>query len=231
MNDHVSEVASLSHDIRNMMATILLASEVLEDSTDNRTVDLAKRISKVADACTAFCRAAIDAETSPRSKDETKSVFLADLINEIVGQLEIQHGQKLSFRVHCSEKLTAPLCQARLYRVLFNLIENAAKAVCESDGSAVDIRVEKRDGALAIEVIDDGPGFNASGLQMVLLKTKPDNVVDKRQHGIGLPTVVSLSRQMGGRLTKMDTAERGTSFRLLFPNCFQPTKQFTPMIA
>ncbi len=219
MNKHVSEVASLSHDIRNMMSSILIASQVLEDSADNRTVDLAKRISKAADACTAFCRAAIDAEMRPRVAKKTNPIFLADVLDEVVGQFSTRRDDPISFRINCASDLAVRICRARLQRVLFNLIKNSVDAICRSSGTTVDVNAREYNGLLVIEISDDGPGFDASKKHILMQDSKKADSANEHQHGIGLPTVAALIDQMGGRLTRDKAPRKGASFRLYFPDC------------
>ena len=69
-------------------------------------------------------------------------------------------------------------------QVLFNLLDNAAKYAPE--GSRIDLRARRDGDAVAIEVIDEGPGIPPGDLERVFDKFYRVQAQDRRRAGTGL---------------------------------------------
>jgi len=102
-------------------------------------------------------------------------------------------------------------------RVVDNLLTNAARYT--ETGSIV-VELAGSPATLTIKVSDTGPGIGPDALEMVF---RPGETVhgEKRDgsYGLGLPIVVRLLDQIGGRLEVMSRRSMGTTFWAHFPTC------------
>ncbi|GIL39038.1 XrtA/PEP-CTERM system histidine kinase PrsK [Roseiterribacter gracilis] len=107
---------------------------------------------------------------------------------------------------------TVALDAAQFERSLEHLIDNALEV--SPDGIGIDVRLEKTETALAIEVIDRGrgmaPGFVATELFRPFRSTKGG-------HGIGAYQVRETARAAGGDLVVVSEPGVGTTMRLVLP--------------
>lgn len=102
-------------------------------------------------------------------------------------------------------------------QIIVNLLRNAGHACVDSGvpDKRITVRVEPRDGAVAIAVIDNGIGIPAENVTRVFahgFTTKPNG------HGFGLHNGAVAAREMGGALTVESPGPGcGATFTLLLP--------------
>jgi two-component system sensor histidine kinase KdpD len=114
-----------------------------------------------------------------------------------------------------------------LERVLTNLISNAIKY--SPTGSAVHVGARALDGAVAIEVADEGRGIPAEALSRVFepYYRVPDAAGAARGTGIGLAVVKALVEAHGGTVRVDSAPALGTRVTVLLP-CYEPSVVDTP---
>ncbi len=210
------DVAGLSHDIRNVMVSIRLATDQLEQAESDSTVKAARKISKAVDACVAFCAAAMESQETTIRLDGIGTIQIGDLVEEVADQLEAQCDERVTINIECPPYIIVPLCQARLYRVLLNLVKNSVDAITMYGGSRIDVTAHVVSSRFVIDVTDDGPGLQATKVESDH-RAKYSGPADAGGHGFGLPTATALAREMGGRLFNVGTGSRGTCYRLSLP--------------
>jgi nitrogen fixation/metabolism regulation signal transduction histidine kinase len=99
-----------------------------------------------------------------------------------------------------------------LARAIGNLVGNALDAM--PDGGILRVAAAVKDGALAIEVADTGPGLTDE--QRTRLFT-PYYTTKKGGTGLGLAIVQGIVSDHGGRIQVVSAPGRGTTFTLLLP--------------
>lgn len=103
-------------------------------------------------------------------------------------------------------------------QVLFNLIDNAAKYA--PAGSAIAIRARQDEGAVVIEVLDEGPGLPPADLERVFDSfyrvRKGDQV--RAGTGLGLAICRGFVEAMGGMIEAGNRRDRtGAVFAIRMP--------------
>ena len=149
--------ASVAHEIRNPLAAISHASQLLvEDASDAGLKRLASivrentlRLNRLVDDILRVAR-----REAPLGDDIELASFLPDWLNEFVRDrlqakrrvvLEVPSGVFVRFE------------RSHLRQVLYNLVDNALRYASDADG-AVRVFVEPGGTAVALWVTDDGPG-------------------------------------------------------------------------
>jgi signal transduction histidine kinase len=104
-----------------------------------------------------------------------------------------------------------------LDRVLKNLISNALKY--SPAGSCVRVRARSADGAVAVDVEDEGPGVSADELTRIFepYYRAPSTARLERGIGLGLAVVKSLVEAHGGTIRAERGAEHGTRMTFVIP--------------
>jgi two-component system sensor histidine kinase KdpD len=103
-------------------------------------------------------------------------------------------------------------------QVLVNLLDNAAKYA--PSGSEIRIRARRTRGAVAIEVLDEGPGIPEDRLERVFEKFHRVKHGDRQRAGTGLGLAIcrGFVTALGGKIVAANRADRsGAIFTITFP--------------
>jgi len=200
-----TSVAKISHDLRNILSTALLVADRLQ-SVNDPTVQRATRtlIPAVERAAQLVTRTVDFAREGPPPITRT-AVELSDLTEEAISVVRPMNPD-VRFVNEIPEDLVLPLDRAQIYRVLVNLMKNAAEA-----GAKTIQLVTDRDGVVTqLRVSDDGPGLPLR-VQDNLFKPFTSS---GRYGGTGLGLAIArdLIRAHGGDLVLQETGPRGTIF-------------------
>ena len=144
------------------------------------------------------------------ARPELAKLDLARVVGDSVAWLR-SHPLLRDCRVTvvAAEGLTIDSDASLWHQIVGNLLINAGEAT-EGRG-AIEVRVERRGRELLVEVHDDGPGVapeRRASLFEALASTKP------RGSGLGLFSVASCARLLGGCVTVGDSPLGGALFRV-----------------
>jgi signal transduction histidine kinase len=200
-----TSVAKISHDLRNILSTALLVADRLQ-SVNDPTVQRATRtfIPAVERAAQLVTRTVDFAREGPPPITRT-AVQLNEVAEEAISVVR-PLDPDVRFVNEVPDELVLPLDRAQIYRVLVNLMKNAAEA-----GAKTIRLVTERDGAVTqLRVADDGPGLPLR-VQDNLFKPFTSS---GRYGGTGLGLAIArdLIRAHGGDLVLEQTGPRGTTF-------------------
>ena len=181
------DLAGLVHDLNNVFETITEAAELLAD--DGSAAELAATIAR---SVARGRRLVNGIGESARSSTDLDLVvgraagFLRDMA-------AILRGVDVQIETRLGEGLRVPGPAPEWERVFMNLFLNAAQAM--SSGGKINVSAGERDGNLAIEVTDNGPGI-PSGILMRIFE--PKFSTRERHSGLGLHIVDTIVRRYGG---------------------------------
>ncbi|HOU52502.1 MAG TPA: ATP-binding protein [Myxococcota bacterium] len=107
----------------------------------------------------------------------------------------------------------------KIRQVLWNLVQNAREAIRDGGKAGRVVlrggtRVERGEGAIFLEVQDDGPGIAPEVLERVF---EPFFTTKTHGSGLGLAVVQRIVREHGGRLEVQSRPGEGTTFRVILP--------------
>lgn len=213
---------SVAHDLRTPLSTVKSALESLErfahdDATRGELLAAARgeadRLARFVENLLDMNR--IEAGVIRAKKERCEAVDLVD-----AGLARARHalgGRRVSRDV--SSGLPAVIADAALAEgALANVLENAAKY--SPPEGAILIRAYRADHALAIEVLDEGPGIPASVLEHMFGKFVRGVDGDGRPPGVGLGLAIAKGfvEAQGGRITAENRADRaGALIRITLP--------------
>lgn len=206
--------ASLAHEIRNPLASIEGAVDIIERSRnpERRTEVLAivkKEILRLKDLLTNLLNFA-----RPRPP-EIRRVKINELIESVV-ELTAHDAEKrgVELSTHVSSPLPAAECDGEQIRqVLLNLTLNALEA-SDAGGGKVVLSARNQDNNLLIEVADEGRGIAEADLEKIFdpfYTTKEDGT------GLGLAISSQILIQHSGTITVKRNPVRGLTFTLVLP--------------
>jgi signal transduction histidine kinase len=200
-----TSVAKISHDLRNILSTALLVADRLQ-SVNDPTVQRATRtlIPAVERAAQMVTRTVDFAREGPPPVTRT-AVQLSELTDEAISMVRPLNPD-VRFINEVPEELVLPLDRSQIYRVLVNLMKNAAEAGAKS----ISLTTDRENAVTQMRVSDDGPGLPLR-VQDNLFKPFTSS---GRYGGTGLGLAIArdLIRAHGGDLVLESTGPRGTVF-------------------
>jgi signal transduction histidine kinase len=213
-----SAVAKVSHDLRNMLTTAQLMADRIEASADpavSRTAP--KLVSSLARAIN-LCERTLAYGKAEELPPEPVRVPLLPLVQEVLdNEREAATTECVDFVAEVPEGLQVRADPDQLFRVLSNLVRNAAQAI-EASGKAgsVTVLASRAAGHSEIRISDTGPGLPQRARENLFQPFRGG--VRQGGTGLGLVIAAELVRGHGGALALEETGPRGSTFRLTLPD-------------
>lgn len=212
---------SIAHEIRNPLAAISHANQLLAESGNLHSKD--RRFTEIIAEHTQRMEQMVETILQLSRRDTTRaeelelSRWLKDFVAEFRDRKELK-GQDLAMRLDAGAELRARVDPAHLYQILWNLSENALRYGRPPDGVTqplIEYRIGPLPGPEAIElaVLDRGPGVPEDIAEHLF---EPFYTSNPRGTGLGLFIARELCECNQARLKYERRAEGGSCFRILF---------------
>jgi signal transduction histidine kinase len=221
-------VATVSHDLRNPLGTIIMAVEMLVrgDHLDakgativggiRRSVDrMSKMIAQLLDFTRAHSGAGLPLERRP--------INLQAVCRQVVEELELQHSMPGRFRCEFRGNLSGAWDGDRLAQLVSNLGGNAIEH--GAPDTPIDIRVYDDGEEVLLEMHNQGPPITSELLPFVFAPFRQaSEQKGAKSGGLGLGLYISdqIVRAHGGLIGALSTAAEGTTFSVRLPR--RPTE-------
>jgi signal transduction histidine kinase len=139
-----------------------------------------------------------------------------DLAQVARDALALYEGAQVPVRAELPEAPLSPVLADRqqLQQVLLNLLENARDAVAKKTGGAIVVRVRALDGAIELEVEDNGVGLSAAVRERLFT---PYFTTKSSGTGLGLAIVHRIVTDHGGRVSVRSAEGAGATFTITLP--------------
>jgi signal transduction histidine kinase len=210
-----SAIARIQHDLRNILANAQLASDRLTTIEDPLVKRLTPRLVASLDRAVSLATATLRYGRAEERAPERRKIALKPLIEEAGESVVARAENKVCFRDGIDPALIIDADPEQLYRMVLNLLRNAAEAL-SSEGGDIRVSAERVNGAVTLDIHDTGPGI-------------PDALRDKLFQpfagsaraggsGLGLAIARDLARGHGGDITLIATGSEGTHFRISIPD-------------
>jgi two-component system sensor histidine kinase FlrB len=206
--------ATLAHEIRNPLASVSGAAEMLASGTLSRSkaekmagliVSQSRRVSELLEGYLGLAR---NSDDFPRSAMDL-TVFAREAAESASHGFA---GAEITFSG--AENIKVEGNELRLGQALGNLIRNAVEAQVEKGPGKVEIKTEAGEGEARLTVSDRGPGIPRERLDRVL---EPFYTTKAEGTGLGLYLVDRIARDHGGRLELENRPEGGLEASLVMP--------------
>lgn len=211
-------VSKINHDLRNMLTTAQLLGDRLGEVEDPTVRRIAPRLVRTLARAIDFCGATLAYGRASEQPPQRRLVPVKPLIEEQLDLTALAHGIPVSVAVAIPDDLVMDADPDQLARVLLNLLRNAVEALsrAQTQDAAIEIAGERRDGAVALRISDNGPGI-------------PDRIrgrlfsafqASERAGGtgLGLPVAEELVRLHGGTIVLESRSGSGATFLVTIPD-------------
>ena len=168
INNYIEQKTSfltgISHDLGTIITRIKLRLELLDNKKD--TIHLKKDV----ETMQLFLKEYLDySKKNNRSRFETVNIF--KLICEVV---QSSKKKKKEVIIKCSKNLRINTDKNSLFRIIFNLFENALRY-----GSKIHINANKKNQNIVINIEDNGPGIDEEFIKQIF---KPFYKIDSSRN-------------------------------------------------
>ena len=206
-------VAKINHDLRNSLATAVLVSDRLADIDDPEVKRVTPRLYNAIDRAINLCSQTLIYAQEPRTRLTHTRFHLRELVTEVCAAMREPEaeGNQLAWDVDVDDSLDIEADREQLYRLLYNLSQNAY----EAGATRLRVSASMDGGSLRVEVADNGPGL-ADKARENLFKPFAGST---REGGTGLGLVIAhdIMRAHGGVLSLVQSDGQGTTFRFEMP--------------
>jgi signal transduction histidine kinase len=213
-------VSKINHDLRNLLASSQLLSDQLASVPDPRVQRFAPKLMRSLERAIAFCQSTLSYGRAQEAAPDRRMILVEPVINEVRESAGLASDASIGWINAIERGLTIDADPDQLFRILLNLVRNAAQALegqPPSDGAPLQIRITgRREGAVTIlEVSDTGPGVP---------QRARDHLFEAFQgsarpggSGLGLAIAAELVRAHDGDIHLVE-GTLGATFRITMPD-------------
>ncbi len=213
-------VSKINHDLRNLLASSQLLSDQLASVPDPRVQRFAPKLMRSLERAIAFCQSTLSYGKAQEAEPDRRMVLIEPVIKEVRESAGLASDTSIEWINAIERGLTVDADPDQLFRVLLNLVRNAAQAL-ESDKSGLGVARQirftgRREGAVTIlEISDTGPGIPEKA-KAHLFEAFQGSSRDGGT-GLGLAIAAELVRAHGGELNLVE-GTLGATFRIMIPD-------------
>ncbi|MDX1580985.1 MAG: ATP-binding protein, partial [Alphaproteobacteria bacterium] len=152
---------------------------------------------------------------APETRPHPRAFDLSGLVDEVAYAVGLNKHPQIRFENRVPTDFDLVADPDQLFRVLQNLVRNAAEALGEEEGQ-IDIWAEYRGNDALIEVRDTGPGIPKSARENLFKPFKGSARTGGT--GLGLASARELVEAHEGEITLVKSDDRGTIFCISLPH-------------
>jgi signal transduction histidine kinase len=213
-------VSKINHDLRNLLASSQLLSDQLATVPDPRVQRFAPKLMRSLERAIAFCQSTLSYGRAQEAAPDRRMIGIEPVVAEVRETAGLASDASITWISAIERGLSVDADPDQLFRVLLNLVRNAAQALesnPKNDPASMQIRVTgRREGAVAIlEVSDTGPGVPQRARENLFKAFQTSG----RQggSGLGLAIAAELVRAHGGDISLVE-GTIGATFRIVIPD-------------
>ena len=215
----------LVHEIRNPLASLKSASEILQDTNDiDQRIKLINILShdvqRIERLITDYSQMLKDEVAL--SKEKIKRLDIEPIIKSVVDDFNniygVKRGINISYKNDGENKYVINGIENRIEQIIANLLENAISF--SEDNKEILVKVSKsNDRKIIINVIDEGQGFKEKDTKKIFNRFYSNRPDKFGQHsGLGLNIVKNLVDLHNGTINASNRIDqKGASIEIIFP--------------
>ena len=215
----------LVHEIRNPLASLKSASEILHDTSDIKQrvklIDiLSHDVQRIERLITDYSQ--ILKDEVALSKEKIKKLDIEPIIKSVVDDFnniyKLKRGIKISYENDKKDKYFINGIENRIEQIVANLLDNAVSFT--NDNKEVLVKVSKsKDNKVILNILDEGDGFKEKDTKKIFNRFYSDRPDKFGQHsGLGLNIVKNLVDLHNATIIASNRAnQKGANMEIVFP--------------
>jgi signal transduction histidine kinase len=213
-------VSKINHDLRNLLASSQLLSDQLASVPDPRVQRFAPKLMRSLERAIAFCQSTLSYGRAQEAAPDRRMMLVEPVVNEVRESAGLASDASISWINAIERGLTIDADPDQMFRILLNLVRNAAQALegqPRNEATPQQIRITgRREGAVTIiEVSDTGPGVPQKARNHLFEAFQGS--VRPGGSGLGLAIAAELVRAHGGDIHLVE-GTLGATFRITMPD-------------
>lgn len=210
-----SAVAKIQHDLRNILSSAQLASDRLTAIDDPVVNRLTPRLVASLDRAVKLATSALHFGRADEQPPRRSILLLAPVVAE-AAEAAFGLRENIELRAVIDPTLKVDADPEQLYRILLNLLRNAAEALSSRASALIEISAKLEAGRVWIEIRDNGAGIPGATVKKLF---RPFAATAREGgSGLGLAIARELARAHGGDVLLLETSAEGTAFRVEIPD-------------
>ena len=212
-------VSKINHDLRNLLASSQLLSDQLASVPDPRVQRFAPKLMRSLERAIAFCQSTLSYGKVQEPAPDRRLVAVEPAVAEVRETAGLSPDASITWVAAIERGLKIDADPDQLFRVLLNLVRNAAQALdsLSGDVGVRQIRITgRREGSVTIlEVSDTGPGVPAKVREHLFEAFR--GAGRPGGSGLGLAIAAELVRAHDGDIQLVE-GTLGATFRITIPD-------------
>ena len=216
-------VSKVSHDLRNMLSSAHLISDRLSMVNDPTVQKFAPKLIASLDRAISLCAQTLKYGRAEEPPPRREKFMLNLLVDEVIESIAVDASNRIVLYNNVPPNLSIDADRDQLFRVLTNLVRNAAQALeqRESEGpglkeGTITLKAWREGTVVSMSISDNGPGIpeHVQGrlFEAFQSSARPGGT------GLGLTIAADLVRAHGGQLWLTSSGPEGTSFMMTLPD-------------
>jgi signal transduction histidine kinase len=220
-------VSMVSHELRTPLTSMRAFAEILLDNPELEAADRERFLGIIVgeiERLTRLINQVLDLSKieSGRAEWQLSEIDLRQIIEEglaSTAQLFRDRGAEVDARLPEDGVPRVRADRDRVMQVVLNLLSNAAK-FCADERGRVTVTLQAENGALRVDVADNGPGIREEDQEVIFEKFRQggEDLTERPQgSGLGLPISRQIISHLGGELWVRSTPGEGATFSFTLP--------------
>ena len=213
----------LVHEIRNPLASLKSASEIISDTSDKEKQDKLLKImihdvSRIDRLMTDYSQ--ILKDELAISSEQIEDLDLKPIIESVVDDFNNIYIEKKNVKIKLntsgSKNYIIKGISNRIEQIIANLLDNSVSF--SKTGSTVTVDLIESENHNILKVSDEGEGFKESDIKKVFdrfYSNRPENFGE--HSGLGLNIVKNLVEIHGGEINASNNKDKGARIEIIFP--------------
>ena len=216
----------LVHEIRNPLASLKSASEIISETDDKNQRDkLVKIIShdveRIERLITDYSQMLKDEVAI--TKEQMKKIDLRPIVTSVVDDFNSIYMNKRGIKISLNSnqngnKIEIMGIENRIEQILANLLENSISF--SEDNKKIMVNLSKKNNSVMLDVLDEGSGFKENDTKKIFKRFYSNRPGKFGEHsGLGLNIVKNLIDLHGGTISASNNNRgKGAKIEIIFPS-------------
>ncbi len=216
----------LVHEIRNPLASLKSASEIISETEDKNQRDklvkiLSHDVERIERLITDYSQMLKDEVAI--TKEQMKKIDLRPIVTSVVDDFNSIYMTKRGIKISLNSnqngnKIEIMGIENRIEQILANLLENSISF--SEDNKKITVKLSKKNNSVMLNVIDEGSGFKENDTKKIFKRFYSNRPGKFGEHsGLGLNIVKNLIDLHGGTISASNNnVGKGAKIEIIFPS-------------
>ena len=215
----------LVHEIRNPLASLKSASEILSETNDknqrNKLVNiLVHDVARIERLITDYSQMLKDEVAI--NNENMKKIDLKLIAHSVVDDFNSIHNSKnginIDLKTNGFKNYNILGIENRIEQIIANLLDNSISFSKNNQTIDVDLSKDKNNKIIILQVIDEGEGFKEKDTNKIFKRFYSNRPEIFGEHsGLGLNIVKNLVELHNGQISAINNKSKGAKIKIIFP--------------